>query len=374
MLAKMKAAADGTFAKLEQKVDEKMAQVDQRIDKVATVVRRLPSKPLAAPAPAAPAALAPQPPPLSQSASGSAGGSMPAVDLTAAAKAFEHVPKGELISLLAKTNGRCKQLEMRLAELKTLHVAMLEEKRQLVATKGRAGGNVASERDSIEVTLRQEYEDRLAELEEQVTSSGSIKKQLQMEVGRLTSDLQGMRASLTAAEADKAATMASREQMRNELHAAEREAKERVRRAESESSAVAAEQASLRERVLKLQEELSAARVSPNTPSKPGQSNSDADAQFAAARLQRDELREFYEERMEAAKGSHQRAMDEASTELQRLQVLNIAHRCQPSCHTPPRPRPRLLAPAGPRPPLPSTPSSVRGRRCRGRPQPLHHF
>ena len=66
---------------------------------------------------------------------------------------------------------------------------LLEEKRQLVATRGRAGGTLASERESIEVTLRQGYEDRLQELEEMASSSGAIKKQLQAELERTSARL-----------------------------------------------------------------------------------------------------------------------------------------------------------------------------------------
>ena len=260
----MKAAADGTFAKLEQKVDEKMAQVDQRIDVMAS--SRKPSlKPSLQSASTTPSAVL-RPMALSVPPASSTGGSMSTADMSATAKAFENVPKSELISLLAKTNGRCKQLEMRLAELKTLHVALLEEKRQLVATKGRAGSSLASERDSLEVTLRQEYEDQLSELEEQVTSSGGIKKQLQTEVGRLTSELHSTQALLAAAEVASVEAAASKEALVTELRTLQLAANEQQRRAEMQSSTAAAEQTSLMERVMKLQGELSTARVASQPP------------------------------------------------------------------------------------------------------------
>ena len=76
---------------------------------------------------------------------------------SAATKAFEHVPKDELVALLAKTNTRCKTLEMRYAELKAMHQTVLEEKRQIVLSKGRNGVNLESEREQIEGQLRQAY-------------------------------------------------------------------------------------------------------------------------------------------------------------------------------------------------------------------------
>ena len=120
----------------------------------------------------------------SQPQSVSAGLAAPAAafDAAAAAKAFATVPKEELVGLLHKTNARCKTLETRYAELKRLHEQLLEEKRTLVATRGRAGRDAEAEREQIETTLRQGYEDRLQELEEQAGASQAIKKQLQLEL------------------------------------------------------------------------------------------------------------------------------------------------------------------------------------------------
>ena len=63
------------------------------------------------------------------------------------------VPKEELVGLLAKTNSRCRELEMRYAELKGLHQQLLEERRQLVVTKGKSGISMDAERESVEADL-----------------------------------------------------------------------------------------------------------------------------------------------------------------------------------------------------------------------------
>ena len=63
------------------------------------------------------------------------------------------VPKEELVGLLAKTNSRCRELEMRYAELKGLHQQLLEERRQLVVTKGKSGISMDAERESVEAEL-----------------------------------------------------------------------------------------------------------------------------------------------------------------------------------------------------------------------------
>ena len=52
----------------------------------------------------------------------------------------------------------------------------------MVATRGRAGGSLEAEREQIETTLRQAYEDRMSELEEQASASQAFKKQLQREL------------------------------------------------------------------------------------------------------------------------------------------------------------------------------------------------
>lgn len=174
-------------AKVERKVDEKMAKVDEQIDRVATMRKKAPSTGGGAPTPPTtppPAVAAAAAAPASAAAARTGGTLTPSA--TDAAKAFDSVPKGELVALLVKTNGRCKQLESRYAELKQLHEALLEEKRQLVATRGRSnGGSAETERARLEATLRQSYEDRLQELEEQASASGSIKNQLQSELSAL---------------------------------------------------------------------------------------------------------------------------------------------------------------------------------------------
>ena len=59
-----------------------------------------------------------------------------------------------------------------------MHQTVLEEKRQIVLSKGRNGVNLESEREQIEGQLRQAYEDRLG-LEEQAQAQGRIKGRLQ---------------------------------------------------------------------------------------------------------------------------------------------------------------------------------------------------
>ena len=187
MLAKMKAAADATVSKIEQKVDEKLLAPKMGLAKPSATP---PASPIASRSNSA----ASQP-------SDKAAPAASAASVAAAAKAFEHVPKDELVTLLAKTSGRCKQLEMRLAEMKGLHVALLEEKRELVASRGKSGGAMnESERESLEAMLRQTYEDKMGELEEQLQASGGINRTLQADLSTLTAELQAAKAALAASE------------------------------------------------------------------------------------------------------------------------------------------------------------------------------
>ena len=93
-------------------------------------------------------------------------------------------------------------MEARYAELQSLHSAVLEEKRQLAASRGRPSrasaatngatsgeGGAGLERQLVERELRARYEDRITELEEAVEASSSIKKSLQAEASRAAASL-----------------------------------------------------------------------------------------------------------------------------------------------------------------------------------------
>ena len=157
--AKMAALAEQLDDKLDQKLDQAAAATSklQAVAKARVQSAHGAPAPAAAkpPSPAAARALAPPTPPRP--------GGAPAVDIAAAAKAFEGVPKQELVGLLAKTNARCREMEMRYAELKGLHQQLLEERRQLVVTKGRSGLSMDAERESVEAALHASYRDKLQE-------------------------------------------------------------------------------------------------------------------------------------------------------------------------------------------------------------------
>ena len=265
-------------ARAVDKVDEKMlARVDEQLDRVQALRRKAPAEKNASVAQPPSAAVAP----------GAAPAPSPqkAVDAAAAARAFESVPKEELVSLVVKTNGRCKQLETRYAELKRLHEQLLEEKRAMVATKGRAGASQAAERDQIETTLRQSYEDRLAELEEQATASQAIKKQLQLELETASARFRDESTARKSAEAQLGATRADSNQLRAELDGATAAAERATREATSARSAAATEQAALLERVMTLQGEAASMQANGGkAPSGGGGSGSAADAARLAER------------------------------------------------------------------------------------------
>ena len=155
----LKRAANERLAQLADRVDESMARVDEKMERLAA--KATPQKQ----PPSSPATPKPTPPSASTTvarASTEVASSQPsAAQMAAATKAFEHVPKDELVALLAKTNTRCKTLEMRYAELKAMHQTVLEEKRQIVLSKGRNGVNLESEREQIEGQLRPEERERL---------------------------------------------------------------------------------------------------------------------------------------------------------------------------------------------------------------------
>ena len=264
MLARAKEQMEKS-AKAISSLDEKiMAKVDEKIDRVAAGLRKQPEeKSMKSPA---------TPKGGSMSAKEAAGGPKPAAspaptgasasDAAAAAQAFATVPKEEIVGLLHKTNSRCKQLEMRYAELKRLHETLLEEKRQLVATRGRAGASIDSEREQIEATLKQGYEERLQELEEHVASSGAIKKQLQQELERASAQLRDEASerqhALRKAEEASAAAL----KLRGELVEATSTAEKATLEAASARAAAATEQAALLERVMQLQGEVAASQHS----------------------------------------------------------------------------------------------------------------
>ena len=163
MLAKAKEAASQAAQQARDAASAAAKQGTEALAKAQSLDR--PAVTAAAPAPSA----APTPRPAPK-----------AIDLAAAAKAFENVPREELIGLLAKTNGRCRELEHRYAELKGLHQQVLEERRQLVVTKGKSGISLEAERESVEAELHASYRDRVQELEEAVASASSIKGMLQV--------------------------------------------------------------------------------------------------------------------------------------------------------------------------------------------------
>ena len=254
MLQNLKQKTAAAAQRVALSVDEKMAKVDEQIDRVASM-RRSNSQATEAAAPSQPSKpVQPLPSPVKAESS-----TPNAVDASAAAKAFESVPKAELVTLLVKTNGRCKQVEMRYAELKRLHEATLEEKRKLVATRGRAGASIEAEREEIETSLRQSYEDRMAELEETIGASGQIKKQLQQELAHATAQLRDESAARAKFEKAVADGAAEAERLRSALGAAERASEVAGREAASARGGAAAEQAKLLERVLQLEGELAAA-------------------------------------------------------------------------------------------------------------------
>ena len=194
--AKMAALAEQLDDKLDQKLDQAAAATSKLQAAAKARVQSAQGAPAPAaakpPSPPAARALAPPTPPRP--------GGAPAVDIAAAAKAFEGVPKQELVGLLAKTNARCREMEMRYAELKGLHQQLLEERRQLVVTKGRSGLSMDAERESVEAALHASYRDKLQELEEAVTAASSIKATLQAESASLSTRLQAEQSARGAAE------------------------------------------------------------------------------------------------------------------------------------------------------------------------------
>ena len=178
--AKMAALAEQLDDKLDQKIDQAAAATSklQAAAKARVQNAQGPAVALSKP----PTPTPPQTPP-------QAGGGA-TLDVAAAAKAFESVPREELVGLLAKTNSRCRELEMRYAELKSLHQQLLEERRQLVVTKGKSGMSMDAERESVEAELHASYRDKLQELEEAVTATSSFKATLQTEAASLSSRLQ----------------------------------------------------------------------------------------------------------------------------------------------------------------------------------------
>ena len=105
--AKMAALAEQLDDKLDQKIDQAAAATSKLQAAAKARVQTAQGPPVAAAKPPAPA----PPTPPARAAGGAA------IDMVAAAKAFESVPKEELVGLLAKTNSRCRELEMRYAEL-----------------------------------------------------------------------------------------------------------------------------------------------------------------------------------------------------------------------------------------------------------------
>ena len=177
MLAKAKEAASQAAQQARDAASAAAKQGTEALAKAQSLDR-----PAVTAAAAAPAAPTPRPAPK-------------AIDLAAAAKAFENVPREELIGLLAKTNGRCRELEHRYAELKGLHQQVLEERRQLVVTKGKSGISLEAERESVEAELHASYRDRVQELEEAVASASSIKGTLQVWRGARSRSAPGLRAA-----------------------------------------------------------------------------------------------------------------------------------------------------------------------------------
>ena len=103
--AKMAALAEQLDDRLDQKIDQAAAATSKLQAAAKARVQMAPAKPLAPPTP----------PPR-------AGGGV-AIDMAAATKAFESVPKEELVGLLAKTNSRCRELEMRPLVAARTHLA-----------------------------------------------------------------------------------------------------------------------------------------------------------------------------------------------------------------------------------------------------------
>ena len=106
---------------------------------------------------------------------------------------FASPRKRHLLSRARRGRSRAsRRINLAFVLRSALDEALLEEKRQLVATRGRAGSSADAERERLEASLRQRYEDRLSELEEQASASMGIKKQLQAE---LAQSQVGLRAS-----------------------------------------------------------------------------------------------------------------------------------------------------------------------------------
>ena len=327
----MLSRAKEKMAALDERI---MAKVDEKIDRVAAGLRKPPGtscRDSSGSAPNTPPVVSQSPaatPPLPRLNAPAAAAAAP-VDAAAAAKAFASVPKEELVGLLHKTNTRCKQLEMRYAELQRLHQTLLEEKRQLVATRGRASSSIEAERELIEATLKQGYEERLTELEEHVTSSTQLKQQLQAELERASVQLRDEAAGRQQAVADAAQAQEEAKALRTELDAARTAAEQATREAAAARAAAAAEQATLLERVMQLQGEAAslqhgAGGSSAPSGACPGNSASEARVQAieAARKAEREE-----------ALAAQQRLRDQlAAGEAALAQAqgqLSAAHRAQ---------------------------------------------
>ena len=101
--AKMAALAE----QLDDKLDQKLDQAAAATSKLQAAAKARVQSAQGAPAPAA--AKPPSPPAARALAPATPPRGAPAVDIAAAAKAFEGVPKQELVGLLAKTNARCRE-------------------------------------------------------------------------------------------------------------------------------------------------------------------------------------------------------------------------------------------------------------------------
>ena len=268
MLTSLKEKALKEAQRVASTVDEKMAKVDAQIDRVASMRGGT-----------APQIKASQSTALPTTANVTREGSQtvgpqeprPVVPMQTppsaadASAAFESVPKAELVTLLVKTNSRCKQLEMRYAELKRLHEALLEEKRQLVATRGRMGASMETAREQLETTLRQAYEDRMQEFEEQVSASGQIKKQLQSELSQVAQQLRDERSARQLADDALHKAEAEVNAMRAEASKSTRAAEVAAQEAESARTSATIEQSTLLERVMQLEGELATLRHDAST-------------------------------------------------------------------------------------------------------------
>jgi len=244
--------------------------------------------------------------------------------MAAATKAFESVPKEELVGLLAKTNSRCRELEMRYAELKGLHQQLLEERRQLVVTKGKSGMAMGAERESVEAELHASYRDKLQELEEAVTATSAIKATLQAEAASLSSRLQAEQSARGAAERRAEAAGNEVARFQGECRNAASALAQEKRAVEQAKTAAAEEERALLERLMQTQAELARVRGGSgggggNGGDGGGGGGSGGPAEQQQQQKQQQQLlKEVYEQKAAQAEARHRQEQEQAAAALER--------------------------------------------------------